>query len=760
MEDFLAKHELQLYSMAFPESLYASLYSKLTSETLDAGSSFRIQQHLTDSNLFTGQEVLTTRFLAKNCDVFLIDHAWTTRLSSVRETLNQNYKLLNRLKGLVKVRGDKIRLSEEDEPSKVFADYCLDFDEQGLSEAPALIPGTLGLSLWGNNIESIAAIEGVLPGLKAVWLNENPVSKDEAGLFAYFEQFWPEVEILNSKFTRNAGLWALQYVSNSVNLDRVTELDLSDRNIQKIDPGIMKQFASLRSLDISNNKLTPEWESALFEIRTLKKIRVDAVQEDWVWRNLRRFVGLKYVNENDAEKGRPELVDHVISKLWGYFSSYRLSTESSYDENAIWYVLDEFGSSILHSDAANCKLMPFLYYSPSGESTTYSLLWPTEDIQAESIIYRDYLENVTEEQFRSYRLCVWFSIPAEPALNALNHWKRSLAQHPVDDVQRSATVDVVQDQGLTIAFDLDFFAHSLSSPRFQQAPAETADVIWTRTKIIDPHAFETDRFLNQFPFETIIVMKNQLAQTVQQGARVDWFPLTFDLNHEFSAFMGEFLIRQKHGEDNHWIVKPINMSRGIDCQVTNSLDFVVRAMETGPKIVQKYITKPLLLDGKKIDLRFIVLLKSVEPLRVFVYEHFWIRSANQPFSLLHSQQFSYETHFTVMNYSGHTMRHIKDNEFISHFEEITGTTWAVTQQSIYKAIKELFVVAARNKNLHRDKSRAIYGLDIILDTNLQPYILEVNFCPDCERAVKYYPEFTNQVFNCLFFGETDGVTLL
>ena len=62
--------------------------------------------------------------------------------------------------------------------------------------------------------------------------------------------------------------------------------------------------------------------------------------------------------------------------------------------------------------------------------------------------------------------------------------------------------------------------------------------------------------------------------------------------------------------------------------------------------------------------------------------------------------------------------------------------------------------------MNRDKSRAIYGIDVMLDSDLNPFILEVNFCPDCQRAVNYYPEFTNQVFNCLFFEETDGVSFL
>ena len=114
------------------------------------------------------------------------------------------------------------------------------------------------------------------------------------------------------------------------------------------------------------------------------------------------------------------------------------------------------------------------------------------------------------------------------------------------------------------------------------------------------------------------------------------------------------------------------MARGIDCNVTNSLDCIIRLIETGPKIAQKYIEKPFLLNGKKIDFRFIVLLRSASPLVLYTYNHFWIRSANSPYNLSYSSQFSYETHFTVMNYKDYKMQHIKDDEFITEFEGSTG----------------------------------------------------------------------------------------
>ena len=50
-----------------------------------------------------------------------------------------------------------------------------------------------------------------------------------------------------------------------------------------------------------------------------------------------------------------------------------------------------------------------------------------------------------------------------------------------------------------------------------------------------------------------------------------------------------------------------------------------------------------------------------------------------------------------------------------------------------------------------DKSRAIYGVDIMIDQEtMEPKLLEITFSPDCKRACEYYPNFYNEVFEALF----------
>ena len=150
--------------------------------------------------------------------------------------------------------------------------------------------------------------------------------------------------------------------------------------------------------------------------------------------------------------------------------------------------------------------------------------------------------------------------------------------------------------------------------------------------------FETrpSSLINQFPFENVFTVKDLLAivcRRVEDSGK--WLPITYNLSYELPKFIEYFRLREKANLDNHWILKPWNLARSIDTTVTNSLNQMIRSQETGPKIACKYITNPVLFHreelnaGVKFDIRYIVLLRSVQPLVLYTYKVFWLRFANK-----------------------------------------------------------------------------------------------------------------------------------
>ena len=67
-------------------------------------------------------------------------------------------------------------------------------------------------------------------------------------------------------------------------------------------------------------------------------------------------------------------------------------------------------------------------------------------------------------------------------------------------------------------------------------------------------------------------------------------------------------------------------------------------------------------------------------------------------------------------------------------------------------VKNVLLLASKDcPQMINYNSRAIYGLDAMIDENLEPYIIEINYQPDCTRACKFIPEFYNDIFSTLFF---------
>ncbi len=77
-----------------------------------------------------------------------------------------------------------------------------------------------------------------------------------------------------------------------------------------------------------------------------------------------------------------------------------------------------------------------------------------------------------------------------------------------------------------------------------------------------------------------------------------------------------------------WIAKPAEGTRGVGIAVFNQPAELSRFVAGRDFVVQKYAERPLLVFGRKIDLRQFVLVTSLEPLVVFVSDDCYVRFAS------------------------------------------------------------------------------------------------------------------------------------
>lgn len=57
-----------------------------------------------------------------------------------------------------------------------------------------------------------------------------------------------------------------------------------------------------------------------------------------------------------------------------------------------------------------------------------------------------------------------------------------------------------------------------------------------------------------------------------------------------------------------------------------------------------------------------------------------------------------------------------------------------------------------------ERQRGLYGVDILIEADGTPRLLEVTFAPDMGRFGQFQPEGWNEVFGHLFFNDEKGVT--
>ncbi|XP_064541488.1 tubulin--tyrosine ligase-like protein 12 [Drosophila montana] len=488
-------------------------------------------------------------------------------------------------------------------------------------------------------------------------------------------------------------------------------------------------------------------------------------------------------------------IDKILRRLWRYCHAYSIATEGLTDEERmpIWYVMDEVGSAVNHSDEPNFRLVPLLYLNTQ---TTYSLLFPIRDCEQGAPVTRDFAEYVSKDApQRSALLLPWQEtdlseesfLQVEPSADYFS--SGHIPETYPKEESTAVEAPPARCDPLKVYAQYDVLREHLTAPEFVLVDNEQdADVLWLTYHYKNFAEFARDtphKFINQFPFEYVITIKDLLGIVGRRAAKEHhnaetldtyppWLPTTYNLSTELREFVAYYQQRAAKRLDNHWIIKPWNLARGLDTHITDNIKQIVRLPATGPKIAQKYIERPVLFHREelnaqvKFDVRYVILVKRVKPLEAYVHRKFFLRFANRPFSL--DSFDDYEKHYTVMNYQEQAqLHHIQCDDFLDMWrQQYPKHDWAVVEQQICGMLHEVLQCASQAPPpcglAPCAQSRALYAADIMLawtgsgveQHGMQPKLLEINWTPDCKRACDYYPDFFNDIFKLLFLDEQNN----
>ena len=244
---------------------------------------------------------------------------------------------------------------------------------------------------------------------------------------------------------------------------------------------------------------------------------------------------------------------------------------------------------------------------------------------------------------------------------------------------------------------------------------------------------------------------------VEEAQSYDFIPTSFVLPREYSMFVEEF--KKNAGI---WIMKPIGAAQGKGIFLFTRLseisewktDYKALSKPAGGKnkdddkeveayVVQKYIQYPLLIGGKKFDVRLYVLISSFSPLKVYQYRRGFARFTNSRYSSDPQSIYDGFSHLTNVAIQKHA----------ENYDDRTGGKMELQAMKMYlmsqygvERVDALFweiqmiilrsLLAVQHVMINDKHCFELYGYDIMIDAELKPWLIEVNASPSLSANTK------------------------
>ena len=280
-----------------------------------------------------------------------------------------------------------------------------------------------------------------------------------------------------------------------------------------------------------------------------------------------------------------------------------------------------------------------------------------------------------------------------------------------------------------------------------------------------------------FPFTIIFELKHKTLETQLKhfeyiydkienyicGTNTDLF------NHKYNEIFYTYQTRKLGNEQriffpkthydgyNLWLIKAINLNRGMGIKVENDLDKIEKEiieindnlkMEISNKkkrkckciLIQKYIEKPLLYQGRKFDIRLWVLFIGNKPDNVYIFKEGHLKATCGNYDLNSKDLFIHLTNYSIQKYNSDFSKIEIGNEipFKDLQKDLDSKKIKINfRNNIYPKIVRIVRITAgaakaKINMMNRKNCFEIYGYDFMIDEKFNPFLIEINTNPGFE----------------------------
>ena len=287
-------------------------------------------------------------------------------------------------------------------------------------------------------------------------------------------------------------------------------------------------------------------------------------------------------------------------------------------------------------------------------------------------------------------------------------------------------------------------------------------------------------------------------KTLNQYQRFNHFPMTWQLSKKDNLYRNYYKLHTKFPNDyaympesyilpkdleiftekikdfdindkkNLWLIKPFASSRGRGIRLLTDKEALPKK-----NLITHYIYNPHLINGKKYDLRLYLLVTGYSPLKIYLFDNGLARFCSEQYDLdpekmnikyIHLTNYSinktsekFEANDSVDKEFGdkwtlHTLKHYFEKNNLD-FDKV----WEKIKDIIVKVVISVSDIAMPLIKQFNLKSSCnlfeLYGVDILLDETLNPWLMEVNLNPslncDSQLDLKVKSHVLNDIFNII-----------
>ncbi|XP_058789188.1 polyglutamylase complex subunit TTLL1 isoform X1 [Phymastichus coffea] len=238
---------------------------------------------------------------------------------------------------------------------------------------------------------------------------------------------------------------------------------------------------------------------------------------------------------------------------------------------------------------------------------------------------------------------------------------------------------------------------------------------------------------------------------------LDFIPVTFVLPADYNMFVEEY----RKSPQSTWIMKPCGKSQGAGIFLINKLSKLKKWSREAKNpfnpnltkesyVISRYIDNPLLIGGKKFDLRLYVLITSFRPLKAYLFKLGFCRFCTVKYDTsiqeldnmyVHLTNVSVQKHgeeYNIMHGGKLSVQNLRLYLESTRGKAVTEKLFANISWCIVHSLKAVAPVMANDRHCFE-----CYGYDIIIDNKLKPWLIEVNASPSLtsttvnDRILKY-----------------------